>query len=410
MRRRAEQGPAPFPQVAAFRVRKRRTTVRTRVLGVFGLLCVFAAGTKADQVNLKNGDRISGEVVKSETLKAEEAKAAGLAGGDVKVLWIETEYAGLVRVRWDTVETMVTAKPLHLELRDGQTLAGVVRTVDGKYEVETVEAGGVSVAKGAIVAVRNNAEQKIYEEELNRLRHPRLSDSWGGLFDTGLNLTRGNSESLAYSLAMKAARITERDKITVYSNAIYAKSTTNGIVNTTAHAIRGGIRGDLNVSSRVFVFGLTDFEYDQFQDLDLRNVIGGGAGYHAIKSKNTVFDLFGGATYNQEFFGARPATATTPAIAAVTRKSTELLAGEELNAKVGARTNFTERFSLYPNLSEVGNYRFQFDASLATKLKNWLSWQATYSDRYLSNPLGGLKKNDLLVSTGLRLTFGKTAF
>jgi Protein of unknown function, DUF481 len=40
-------------------------------------------------------------------------------------------------------------------------------------------------------------------------------------------------------------------------------------------------------------------------------------------------------------------------------------------------------------------------------LKSWLSWQVTYSDRYISNPLTGLKGNDVLLSTGLRVTFGK---
>ena len=91
----------------------------------------------------------------------------------------------------------------------------------------------------------------------------------------------------------------------------------------------------------------------------------------------------------------------------MTRKSGEVVAGETFNAKVNNRTTITEQFSLYPNVSDTGNYRFQFDSTAATKLKNWLSWQITYSDRFLSNPLPGFKKNDLLLSTGVRLTFGK---
>jgi len=34
----------------------------------------------------------------------------------------------------------------------------------------------------------------------------------------------------------------------------------------------------------------------------------------------------------------------------------------------------------------------------------------TFSDRYISNPPLGLKGNDLLLSTGFRLTFGKETF
>lgn len=84
-----------------------------------------------------------------------------------------------------------------------------------------------------------------------------------------------------------------------------------------------------------------------------------------------------------------------------------MVLGEEFDAKVNNRTTLTERFALYPNVSNTGDYRFQFDATAATKLKSWLGWQITYSDRYLSDPLTGLKKNDLLLLTGLRLTFGK---
>ena len=85
----------------------------------------------------------------------------------------------------------------------------------------------------------------------------------------------------------------------------------------------------------------------------------------------------------------------------------EIVLGESFNAKLNNRTTITEQFSLYPNVSDTGSYRFQFDATAATKLKNWLSWQVTYSDRFLSDPLSGFKKNDLLLSTGVRLTFGK---
>jgi putative salt-induced outer membrane protein len=366
----------------------RRSTIFLMLLGF------FAVSGKADQVTLKNGDRLTGTIVKS----------------DAKALVIKTEFAGDVNVQWDAVTGIASSQPLHLALNDGQTIVGTVTTTDGKFDVSTRETGAVTASKDAVVAVRDDAEQKAYDDQIERLRHPHLTDFWSGLLDTGLSLTQGNSDSLTYSLSGKAARVTDRDKITVYTAAIYAKSTVDNVSNATAHAIRGGVRGDLNVRDKVFVFGFTDFEYDQFQDLDLRNVVGGGLGYHVIKTANTTFDVFAGGSFNQEFFGAIPATATRPAVAALTRKSGEVVLGEELDSKLNKRTTLSERFSIYPNVSNTGSYRFQFDTTAATKLKNWLSWQATYSDRFLSDPLPGLKKNDLLLSTGLRLTFGKGAF
>ncbi len=366
--------------------------LRSSVLLVF--LCLCGTAAVADQVTLKNGDRLTGTIVKS----------------DAKTLLLKSEFAGDVTLQWDAVTSIVSSQTLHLALKDGQTIVGTVTTNDGKFEVATKETGPVAASKDAVVVVRNDAEQKAYDDQIERLRHPHLTDFWSGLLDTGLSLTRGNSQSLTFSLSGKAARVTDRDKISVYTTSIYSDSAVNGVTSTTAHAIRGGVRGDLNVSDKLFVFGFTDFEYDQFQDLDLRNVVGGGMGYHVINTKATTFDIFVGGDYDQDYFGAIAATATAPAMPSVTRKYGEVVVGETFNAKINNRTTITEQFSLYPNVSDTGNYRFQFDATGATKLKNWLSWQATYSDRFLSNPLPGFKTNDLILSTGFRLTFGKGVF
>jgi hypothetical protein len=40
-------------------------------------------------------------------------------------------------------------------------------------------------------------------------------------------------------------------------------------------------------------------------------------------------------------------------------------------------------------------------------LKKWLGWHDTASDRFLSNPVQGRQRNDLLISTGFRLSFAK---
>jgi len=341
-----------------------------------GTLCVLAAVAGADQVTLKNGDRLTGSIVRS----------------DAKTMLIKTDLAGSVEVQWADVSSIISSQPLYLGLKDGQTVAGTVTTADGTFTVATTAAGKVEVPKASVAAVRDAAEQKAV-------------DAWSGILDTGLSLTRGNSATLAFSLSAKAARVTKRDKISVYSTAVYASDGTTPPSRTTAHAIRGGIRGDFNVSERWFVFGLADFEYDEFQHLDLRNVLGGGLGYHVVKRKNATFDLFGGGDYEQEYFSATAAFPT-----GLTRKTGEVLAGEELNMKLNDRFALTEQISLFPNISDSGQYRFQFDATAATKLKTWLSWQITFSDRYLSNPLPGLKANDELLSTGLRLTFGTGAF
>jgi hypothetical protein len=60
-------------------------------------------------------------------------------------------------------------------------------------------------------------------------------------------------------------------------------------------------------------------------------------------------------------------------------------------------------------MSSTGNYRTTISLGLVTKLTKLLSWQTSFNDYDLSDPPPGKKSNDLLLSTGLRLTFGNAA-
>ena len=52
-------------------------------------------------------------------------------------------------------------------------------------------------------------------------------------------------------------------------------------------------------------------------------------------------------------------------------------------------------------------FRIAFDTTADATLNRWLSWQVAISDRYLSDPAPGRRKNDVLLTTGLRLSFLK---
>jgi len=357
-----------------------------RSLLCLAALCLVGAVIQptafADEVKLKNGDRLTGTILKS----------------DGKNLTLKTEFVGTVNITWDAVDQITASEPLYLNLNDGQTVVGTITGSAGQYEVTTKDTGKVSVAKTAIQAIRNESEQKTYLAEVERLRNPGVLDLWAGSFDLGYSLTRGNAETNTFTLAANAVRATSRDKISVYATAIKAnaRSKTSGDKEETANAIRGGGRYDINLTSKVFAFGFSDLEFDEFQQLDLRMVLGGGGGWHAIKSERTIFDVFGGGSYNKEYFST-----------GLKRNSAEALVGEELSHQLSSRSQLKQRMVFFPNLSETGEYRLNFDTSLVTNLNRWLSWQVTFSDRYLSNPVPGAKSNDVLLTTGIRLSFKK---
>jgi putative salt-induced outer membrane protein len=331
----------------------------------------------ADQVTLKNGDRLTGTIAKSDT----------------KELLFKSDLAGAVKIAWDAV-TGIKAESVYVGLKGGQVVSGAVLLEGDAAEIRTTQTGLLKAARGSVEFIRSQDEQLAWETEIERYRNPRIVDLWTGFVDLGLALTRGNAVTSNVATGAQATRLTNRDKIAVRFTSVYASNHTSGVSVVTANAIRGGISYNLNLTPKVFAFGQTDLEYDEFQGLDLRVSPAGGAGWHFWKTDRGFFDLSGGAALNREFFRG-----------GLDRTSGEALLGEEALYKLTAKTSFSQKLVFFPNLTDRGNYRLNFDASAVTSLWRWLGWQFTLSDRLLSDPLPGRKKNDLLFTTGLRVTF-----
>jgi putative salt-induced outer membrane protein len=337
------------------------------------LVCLaFSSVLLADQVVLKNGDRFTGEVIKS----------------DAKTMTFKSEFAGVVTIQWDSIVSVTTEKPVALTLSDGQVFRGTLSTVDGNFRVVTSQTGELKAAKSFVTSIRSQAEQTAYETQVERLRNPGLLDLWSGYIDTGLALSRGNSRTTTFNVGANANRTTTRDKIGVHFTSLQSTNSTTGVSETVANLTRGGIRYDLNVSPKAFTFGFTDLEFDEFQKLDLRFVIGGGGGYHVYRRGKSFFDLSAGASLNKEFFQDN-----------VRRSSAELLFGDELVYDWKGITTFNQKLVVYPNISNSGAYRINWDSGAVTRISRWLSWQITISDRFLSNPVPGARKNDILMGT-----------
>ena len=347
----------------------------------FCLFTLFSATSLlADQVSMKNGDRLSGEIIRF----------------DGKELILKSEFAGEVKIPWDAVTTVDSTNPLYVGVKDGQTIVGLVSTEQSQIHVRTEQAGLVTLPREAITGIRNRAAQRTYETEIQRLRDPRIVDLWTGHVDLGYAQSQGNAETTNITVNGVAARETPRDKIQVNFTSIYAQNDTTGESIVTANAIRGGVSYNLNVTPKFYVFASTDLEFDEFQSLDLRFVPAGGFGYHVFKTDRRRFDLLGGASLNREFFST-----------GLNRTSGEALLGEEFIYNFSENSLFREKLIIFPNLTNTGSYRINFDSTFQSSLLKWLAWQVTVSDRYLSNPVMGREKNDILFTTGLRFIFKK---
>ena len=342
----------------------------------------------ADQVTLKNGDRLTGKVVKS----------------DGKTLVLHTDAGGDITLKYDAIQDIKTDEEMHVTLKGGKTAVGPVSTSDGKIGIATKTSGTVEAPQGDVTIIRNDAEEAAYQ----KAQHPTLTQGWTGGINLGFSVARGNSETENLALAFNAAHPTIHDKITLYATAI---DTTNNLAtpSTVANLETGGFRYDRNVNPRLFVFGAADFMANALQYLDLRQVYSGGFGFHAIKTANTTLNILGGGNYTHETYSnGAPIADTTPVVYqsyGVTHRFAALTLGEELSQKAGKSTVITQNLYFYPDLSNTGNYRATFNLGTVTKFNKWLGWQNQFNDIYVSNPPTGSKKNDVIFTTGLNISF-----
>ncbi len=339
----------------------------------------------ADQVTLKNGDRLSGTIVKS----------------DGKTLLLHTDAAGDVTFKFDDIQGITSDKDLHVALKGDKTAVGPVTTTDGKLEIATKTAGTVEARKEDVKLIR---DEQAYEQSV----HPGLMHGWNGGVDVGFSVARGNAQTENLALAFNAIHPTLNDKITLYASSINTKNDL-AIPSDVASLEQGGIRYDRNLNPRLFAFAGADFMANALQFLDLRAVYTGGFGFHVIQSETTLLNILGGVNYTHETYSNGPlVVGSIPPVYAsygVTHKFVALTLGEELNHKIGKGTVITQNMYFYPDLQDTSEYRWTFNLGTVTKISKWFGWQNQFGDIYVTNPPVSAKKNDLVFTTGLNIAF-----
>ena len=328
----------------------------------------------AGQITLQNGDRLSGVIEKS----------------DDKSLVIKTDYAGEVIVQLSAIKAIESDKPLHVGLKDGQTVVGLVKTTDDKLQVVPASGAPVEVSTGTISKIRSEEEAAADK----KMEHPGWLQAWSGGLTTSFAMTRGNSETKNLGLAFTADRKTLHDHLGLYQTSVFAANDAPGAIpSTTANSNQGGARYDHDLGARTFSFTGADFQSDDLQGLDLRSVFSGGIGFHLIKRERTTLDLLSGLNYTRESYST------------IQRNLIALTLGEEFMKKIGASTVLTQKLYAYPDINEGGQYRTTFNFATVTKLSKWLGWQNSFADTYVTNPPLGARQNDIILTTGLNIAF-----
>jgi putative salt-induced outer membrane protein YdiY len=349
----------------------------------FAFLCILV---RADQITLTNGDRLTGNIVTS----------------DDKSVVLKTDYAGEVTIDRAKITALRTDEPRNVTVKEHGVMKASVDEANDAAKVAGANGEVLTVKTADVTAIRNDEMQHEHDREVERVTRPRWNDFWAGFVTFGLANSSGNSSTTTISTAAAAVREAGKYKISLNFAQLYATQSTTLPHGETANKVSGSLRVDRDLTPKLFVYVANAYDFDRFQNLDLRAVLGGGFGYHVWKAENGYFDVAGGGDWSHEEFSATP---TSPAF---TRDSGEATVAEEGSYTAYKKLKVLERFAFFPNLTSTGDYRMAFDATADLPITKSFDWNVAFSNRYLSNPPPGIKKNDTILSMGVKFSFDQT--
>jgi putative salt-induced outer membrane protein len=218
---------------------------------------------------------------------------------------------------------------------------------------------------------------------------------WRGSIGAGITNATGNKNLFIGALNADAVRVTDVNKMSGKLLSLYGRREEDGVSELTAGLLRASARYDRDISARIYGFLGYDLEKDKLADLRWRNSPSIGAGVHLRKTETFTFDVYAGYAYNHEelYDGTK-------------RSFNEGLIGEETTHKHASGISFNQRLSVYPNLTESGEYRVVFDAGFLAPVVDRLNLTIKYAARYQSNPPPGVEKKDTVLYVGLQYGWG----
>lgn len=230
----------------------------------------LAGETQADEVELKNGDRLTGKIVK-------------MTDGE---LLIETGWSKPVQVTWAEVLSVKTDAPLPFHMGDGTVLQGTASPadVDGQIGIQT-----------------DSLKGRIRMGDISSINPPPPEEKpavvWSGFIRAGAIYTDGNTRTWDANAAGQIAARSEKLRLTLRALWNYGENKRLEGRRLIKRNALGEIKLDVFLSSWVYAYANALFQADTFQDLSLRSAFGAGLGIQWVENETITFMTEAGLAY-----------------------------------------------------------------------------------------------------------------
>jgi hypothetical protein len=219
---------------------------------------------------------------------------------------------------------------------------------------------------------------------------PKPSVVWAGELQLGLDLGFSEKNRQLYTGRTKITMSYDRMRNTLDSNFAYGR--TEGILS--ANRADGSIKTDYDLTRRFYVYSLAGAGHDEIRKINFRYEVGPGLGYHVIMHTNFLLNAEAGINYQAHYLSD-----DTESELVFYRFA------ESFVWRINNRFTLDEKFEFFPRVESFGAYRFRAEANLKYTILNNLFFTLTVLDQYDTDPAEGIGQNDLQVRSTVGVKF-----
>ncbi len=332
---------------------------------IVGGVLLLAPVAAADEVQLKNGDRLSGTLVSMSK----------------DTIVFKTDYAGDLKIARADVTALRTDAPVTVQLPDGTRFS---------RRIEPGEPGSVTFA-GAPDAPSIGA---VPLDGILAINPPEIAGT--GDITLSASVNRGNTRNQSFRADIDAVRRTEIDRITLDAGWAYASNRPEGSNDDelTERNVFAAAKYDYFFSERWFGYAQNRAEGDSFQDLELRYTAGVGVGYQWYEEPDLKLYTEGGPSYFYEDFDDEDPKDYLAARLAY-----------RIDVRLIDELKLVHNLEWYPSLENADDQFVRFDATLRYPFGSQLTGTAGIDYEWDNTPADGKRRTDVKYIFGIGYSF-----
>jgi hypothetical protein len=172
-----------------------------------------------------------------------------------------------------------------------------------------------------------------------------------------------------------------------------------GVLNgfESANRMDGSIKTDVDLGTkrRIYAFNLAGAGYDEIRRLDLHYQEGAGLGYKLIQRPKLIINTELGAQFQEfDFKGSNQ-----------DRNLVSVRFGEDLTWEISPKLKIRQTLAFMPNILDFNDFRAQYTINFAYPLLKRTTLNLNVIDFYDSRPVNGVNNNDLTIQSTIGVSF-----